>query len=86
MSRTSIPKLTSADFERVEASAEYFDTHGLTDYLEHTPFDDARRISEGYQLLMISPDLWGRLAMHAEARGVSVETLAYLWLEERAAA
>lgn len=86
MSRTTFPKPSQADFEQVEASAEYWDTHGLTDYLEQSPLDDAERIAEGYKSVMIGPDLWERLATSAAARGISIDTLVYLWLEEKATA
>ncbi len=86
MTHTVFPNPTQADFERVEESAEYWDTHGLTDYLEFAPLDDVQRVAEGYRPVMIGPDLWERLVMIAEARGMSVETLVYLWLEEKATA
>lgn len=86
MSGTAFPKPTQADFERVEESAEYWDTHGLTDYLEFAPLDRGQRVAEGYRPVMIAPDLWERLALSAEARGMSVETLVALWLDEKVAA
>ena len=75
-----IPKLTS-----YEEMAEFWDTHSLVDYWEHTEpaeFEVSDRVRRRY-LIPVDRDLLVRLGRLAQSRGVSIETLANLLLEQR---
>ena len=68
----------------LEEMAEFWDTHDAADFDERTyevemEFDlHARR-----HYIAIDPDLLNRLRDTAAARGLSTESLANLWLQER---
>ena len=64
--------------------AEFWDTHDATDFDDQTyevtmEFD--LRVHRHY--IAIDPDLLARLRELAQARGISLESLANLWLQER---
>jgi hypothetical protein len=71
----------------IEEMAEFWDTHDAADYGDQTEqvtieFDmETRR-----HYIAIDPELRDRLRKLAQARGISLETLANLWLQERALA
>lgn len=64
--------------------AEFWDTHDATDFEAQTyqvefEFDPRSR----HHYIAIDPDLLARLRGEAAARGLSIESLANLWLQER---
>lgn len=73
------------EFPSLEAAAEFWDTHDLTDYLDlWKPVDDySCKIEEEAHLVAIEPSLARRLRQAARKRGISSEALANLWLSER---
>ena len=71
----------------IEEMAEFWDAHDATDYDDQTyevtiEFDlQTRR-----HYVAIDPELGDRLRKLAQARGISLESLANWWLQERALA
>ena len=71
----------------IEEMADFWDTHDAADYDDQTKeaeieFDlETRR-----HYIAIDPELRDRLRKLAQARGISLESLANLWLQERALA
>jgi hypothetical protein len=64
--------------------AEFWDTHDATDFDDQTyevtmEFD----LHTHHHYIAIDPDLLARLRELAQARGISLESLANLWLQER---
>ena len=69
----------------IEGMAEFWDTHDATDYDDQThevtmEFDLQAR----YHYIAIDPELLTRLRKLARARGITLESLSNLWLQERA--
>ena len=66
----------------IEAASEYWDVHSVADHpsrvveIEYSP-------EERSTLVAIENDLLGRLSRSAKEKGVSVETLVNLWLQEK---
>lgn len=78
--RNPIPK----DFTSIQAAAEFWDAHDLTDYEDQTrevdfEVDLERRVF----LTALEPKLARRLAAYAHRQGVSSETLVNLWVGEK---
>jgi hypothetical protein len=73
------------EFETLKEIAEFWDAHSTADYFDRTEevhFEvDLGRERQPIYLL---PELLEQLESQAQARGVSVETLANLWLVEKA--
>lgn len=66
----------------IEQASEFWDTHSVADFpssaieLEYTP--------EGHMTFVaIDHDLSDKLDKQAKSRGISVETLVNLWLQEK---
>ena len=79
---TNISSLSQA--RSIEEMAEFWDTHDATDFNDQTyevamEFDLQTR---GHYLA-IDPDLVSRLREEAQTRGINVESLANLWLQEK---
>jgi hypothetical protein len=72
------------EFETLEEIADFWDTHSTADY-----FDRTREVNFEVNLdrerrpIYLLPELLEQLESQAQARGVSVETLANLWLVEK---
>lgn len=70
-------------FRSLEQAGEFWDTHDLGDY-----WDQTEEVATSFLLerkrhfLAIEPGLARRLLAAADARGVSPETIANLWLRE----
>jgi hypothetical protein len=70
-------------FRSLEQAGEFWDTHDLGDYWDQTEtVGISFRLKRTRHFLAIEPDLARRLHAAAEARGVSPETIANLWLRE----
>lgn len=66
----------------IEEAAEFWDNHSLADV--PTRPVDIRYESKGHTTLVAIEDgLLDQLSRRARARGVSVETLVNLWLQEK---
>ncbi|MDQ1317113.1 MAG: hypothetical protein QG588_764 [Candidatus Poribacteria bacterium] len=70
------------DSMTIEQASEFWDTHSVADYpshviqLEYTP-------EERITFVAIANDLLIQLEKQAKERGISVETLVNLWIQER---
>jgi hypothetical protein len=67
------------------AAGEFWDKHDLGDYWDQTePVEDvAVQIQKRRYLLSLEPSLAARLRRAARNKGISIETLVNLWLNER---
>lgn len=78
-SASSISQTTS-----IEEMAKFWDTHDAADFDDRT-FEVAMEFDlqgQGHYIA-IDPDLVVRLRAEAKARGIGVESLANLWLQEK---
>lgn len=66
--------------ETLEQIGEFWDTHDFTDYDDPTLPDVEMTISG---LVAIEAELLAALEEQAERRGVTVETLVNLWLQQK---
>ena len=79
-------RLSSISHSRsITEMAEFWDTHDATDYDDQTyevtiEFD----LESRHHYVAIDPELLARLRKLARARGITLESLANLWLQERA--
>lgn len=69
-------------FQTYEEEAVFWDTHGITDYLEDLVPVEARLVSPGLAIRVAPPDR-AALARLARACGIGSATLVRLWVEER---
>ena len=70
-------------FRSLEEAGAFWDTHDLADYWDQTEEVPASfRLKRRRHLLAIEQGLARQLHAAAEARGVSPETIANLWLRE----
>lgn len=70
--------------ESYEAIGEYWDKHDLSEHWDETyPVEFDVNITSQSTYFAIEPALSERLRVSAARRGVSAETLANLWLQER---
>jgi hypothetical protein len=72
------------EFETLDEIAEFWDAHSTADYpdlTEEVHFEV--NLSKKRQPIHLLPELVEQLESQAEARGVSIETLANLWLVEK---
>jgi len=70
-------------FRSLEEAGNFWDTHDLGEYWDQT--EEAAmsfRLERKRHLFAIEPELAHKLHIVAAARGVSVETMANLWLRE----
>ena len=68
-----------------EEIAEFWDTHDSTDFHDQTHEVDMEfDLRSRRHYIAIDPDVLTRLREAASARGLSTESLANLWLQERA--
>ena len=72
------------DFGSIEAAAEFWDTHSLADYWDQTvEIAVDVKLERRITLLPLEQGLAKRLSEAARYQGLSVETVANLWLSER---
>jgi predicted DNA binding CopG/RHH family protein len=68
----------------IEEMAEFWDTHDATDFEDQTqPVEFEFDLRSRRHYIAIDPDLLARLRDVAASRGLSAESLANLWLQER---
>ena len=72
-------------FQNVDEASEFWDTHDAGDYEEYLrPMHEGIEIVEELpQAVLLEPSLLQKLKTVAEKKGVSLETLVNLWLEEK---
>jgi len=66
----------------IEEASEFWDTHSVADYPSHIvqlKYKPEERIT----FVAISNDLLSQLEKRAKKRGVSIETLVNLWVQEK---
>jgi len=81
--RDAIP----ADFQTVEAAADFWDAHDQTDYEDVSEAVEIKvQIESEETLVSLDPDVTRALEREARRRSVSPETLANLWIGERLSA
>jgi hypothetical protein len=70
--------------QSIAEMAEFWDTHDATDFHDQTHQVDMEfNLHRRRHYLAIEPELLSRLREQAESRGVGLESLANLWLQER---
>ena len=68
----------------IEEMAEFWDTHDATDFEDQTrPVEIEFDLRSRRHYIAIDPDVLARLRDAAAERGLSAESLANLWLQER---
>ena len=72
-------------FASVREASDFWDTHDAGDYpAALRPLDESVELSEDVpEIVALDPALSKRLRKSAQRRGLSLETLVNLWLEER---
>jgi len=70
-------------FDSVEAAADFWDTHSLSDYWDQTHEVEIEMRAQRRRRVTLDPEVWERIVDQARVRGVSPETLVNLWLMER---
>lgn len=73
-------------FDSIEAAADFWDTHSLTDYEDQIREVEIEIRARRRRRITLDPEVWERVAQQARIRGVTPETLVNLWLMERAQA
>jgi hypothetical protein len=71
------------NFESLEAAAEFWDTHDLTDYRDEFREVKDVTIDLNPRRLRLEDELARRIGQLARQRGVSSETLVNLWLQQK---
>lgn len=79
MAENKLSSISKAD--SLEAIGEFWDTHDFTQFDTDAP-DVEFTISS---TIAIEPDLLAAIEQQARLRGIGVETLANLWLQEKLA-
>ncbi len=76
--KTSISKVESP-----EEIGEFWDTHSLADYWDHTKEAEFEVRAKRMRRVTLDPDVYARVEAEARARGILPETLVNVWLAER---
>jgi hypothetical protein len=83
------PKVQRASISgarNLQELADFWDTHDLTDFEEFTRDVEIEvKIESRCHYVAIAPELMERLTREAQARGLSAQSLANLWIQERLA-
>ncbi|MFO1430369.1 MAG: CopG family antitoxin [Candidatus Competibacteraceae bacterium] len=79
MGKNRVSSISKAD--ALEKMGEFWDTHDLTDFDTDAP-DVEFSVSS---TIAIEPDLLSAIEQQANRRGITVETLINLWLQEKLA-
>lgn len=69
--------------QTLEEIADFWDTHSLADHWDETHEVEFEVRARRRRRVTIDPDVYARLEAQARVRGISLETLANLWLAER---
>jgi hypothetical protein len=80
----STSKGSISQAQSLEEMADFWDAHDATDFEDQTYEVDVEFDLQTHRhYIAIDPDLLGRLRDEAQHRGLSTESLANLWLQER---
>ena len=71
------------NFDSYEAAAEFWDTHDVSDYLDLTEEVPDVKIKLKRKHFRIEPEITAKLSNKAREKGISIETLINLWLQEK---
>ena len=66
----------------IEEASEFWDTHSVADYPSHV-LELGYKPEERITFVAIANDLLNRLEKQAKKRGISIETLVNLWIQEK---
>ncbi len=66
----------------IEEASEFWDTHSVSDYPSHV-IQLEYKPEERATFVAIANDLLSQLETQAKERGVSIETLVNLWIQEK---
>jgi len=77
------PDLLPENFASLEEAAEFWDTHSLADYWEHTQEVDIDVRAPRRHWIPLASSLQASVSERARQEGISVETLINLWVAER---
>lgn len=69
--------------QTLEEIADFWDTHSLADHWDETHEVEFEVRARRRRRVTIDPDVYAQLEAQARVRGISLETLANLWLAER---
>jgi len=73
-----------AHFESPEDAGNFWDVHDLSDYWDQTSEADLKfNLKTRHYFIGVAPKIAQELQRIAEAQGVSTETIANLWLQEK---
>lgn len=75
----SIPE----SFDSVEEAADFWDTHSLADYWDQTREAEIEVRAPRREWIPLAANLAAQAAERARLEGVSIETLANLWIAEK---
>jgi hypothetical protein len=70
-------------FDSIEAAAEFWDSHDVTDYFELTKEVSDVKIELVRKYFKIERNLAKKLSAEANKKGISSEALINLWLQEK---
>lgn len=71
-------------FESVEEAGDFWDAHDLADYWDQTRETDLTfGLERRHYFIGIDPKIAQELQRISEAEGISAETMANLWLQEK---
>ncbi len=69
--------------QTLEAIAEFWDTHSLTDYWDETHEVEFEVRMQRRHRVTLAPEIYEKVETQARMQGVLPETLVNLWLAER---
>ncbi len=77
-------ELIPEHFASAEEAGDYWDVHDLADYWDETSEADVRfNLKSRHYLIGLAPEIAEELQKVAQAEGVSSQTIANLWLQEK---
>lgn len=71
------------NFDSLEAAADFWDTHDLTDYRDEFRKIKNVKVDLRRQPVHLESELAEKIGKIARRRGVSAETLVHLWLQQK---
>ncbi len=71
-------------FSSAKEAGEFWDTHDLTDYWDETqPTNLKFNLRRKHYYLSVVPELMLKIQQVSEGKGISIETISNLWLQEK---
>ena len=78
-------RATLPEFKSLEEEVEFWETHDLTDYRHYWREAKDVKMELGTRRLRLEDELAQKISEVARQRGVAMETLANLWLQQKLA-